>query len=386
MKILYDGLGLAEPHGGVSRYFTEVIKRLPPDIETEIAVCETRNAYLQEEPFRIPRARCCIGDFMGGRRFRGKRLAYALASRMFPKVWPSSELVNARMFREAAKRGDFDVLHLTTPHPECDCWSVVAGRRPIVVTVHDLIPEIYPSYYRNPRRVARLRRPMLDAAAHVIAVSENTKRDLVGRYGVPESKISVVYHGFLSSPGQSGKSPFAGMKYMLYVGKRDGYKSFGFFLSAVAPLLREDGALNVVCTGLPFTAEENRHVDELGLRGRVLQDFVKDESMSALYRDAVCFVYPSIYEGFGLPILEAFAAGCPVVLARASCFPEVAGDAALYFEPGDADGLASCVRSLVRGAALRREMTEKGVARASRFSWEKCAERTAEIYRMVAGR
>lgn len=386
MKVLYDGLGLAEPHGGVSRYFTEVIKRLPSDIEPEIAVAETRNAYLQEEPFRIPRARCCIGDFMGGRRFRGKRLAYALAARMFPKAWPSSELANARMFREAAKRGDFDVLHLTTPHPECDCWSVAAGRRPIVVTVHDLIPEIYPEYYRNPRRVARLRRPMLNAAAHVIAVSENTKRDLVERYGVPESKISVVYHGFRPSPEKSGQSPFAGMKYILYVGKRDGYKSFGFFLSAVAPLLREDGALNVVCTGLPFTAEEKRRVDELGLRGRVLQDFVKDESMSALYRGAVCFVYPSLYEGFGIPILEAFAAGCPVVLSRASCFPEVAGDAALYFDPGDGEGLRSCVCSLRDDDRLRRGMVDKGRMRAEKFSWDKCAEQTAGIYRMVAGR
>ena len=108
--------------------------------------------------------------------------------------------------------------------------------------------------------------------------------------------------------------------------------------------------------------------------------------MSALYRDAVCFVYPSIYEGFGLPILEAFAAGCPVVLARASCFPEVAGDAALYFDPGDGEGLRSCVRSLRDDDRLRRGMVDKGWMRAEKFSWDKCAEQTAGIYRMVAGR
>ena len=102
--------------------------------------------------------------------------------------------------------------------------------------------------------------------------------------------------------------------------------------------------------------------------------------MSKLFRNALTFVYPSLYEGFGIPILDAFSAGCPVILSNCSCFPEVGGDAALYFDEGDSETLRNHVKALMKDESLRKTLIEKGKARANLFTWEKCAERTAEVY------
>ena len=107
--------------------------------------------------------------------------------------------------------------------------------------------------------------------------------------------------------------------------------------------------------------------------------------MPSLFHNAVAFVYPSIYEGFGIPILDAFSAGCPVILSNCSCFPEVGGDAALYFDDGDAETLRTHITSLVQDKSLRKTLIEKGFKRAELFTWEKCAERTADVYRVVCG-
>ena len=103
------------------------------------------------------------------------------------------------------------------------------------------------------------------------------------------------------------------------------------------------------------------------------------------YRNALCFVYPSFYEGFGIPILEAFANECPVALSNASCFPEIGGNAASYFEPDDVRSMRECIWDLIRDQDLRKDLIEKGKNRAKLFSWEKAAEKTAEIYRYLVG-
>ena len=380
IRVLYDWLGFQEPYGGVSRYFTEIIRRLPRDISPRLAVAETRNRYLQTFPFNLPAAQCSINDFMSGKNFKGKRIAYELFSRLMPWRWPSYELGNTRSSADAIRNEEYDVLHLTSPHPVSNNWKRVVGRKPIVVTVHDLIPEIMPEHCRNVCLIRHYRRQMLKDASHIIAVSQNTKDDIMRLYDTPDEKISVVYHGY-SQMSQQGVSIYKGMRYVLYVGKRGGYKNSDFFFSAIAPLLREDRSLNVVCTGGEFSEKELTIFKREGIANQMHQKFIPDESMLPLFSDAACFAYPSLYEGFGIPILDAFAAGCPVVLSKSSCFPEVGGDAALYFSIGDEDGLRVAIREAM--GVKRDEMVRRGKERVMRFTWQKCADGTASIYRKV---
>lgn len=380
--MLYDGNGFRMKHGGVARYFAEMIKRLPPEFPWELAMENTITPYLMEPPFNLPRNPQTVQDFVSvvlhGRDFKGVRLLHEFLARLFPRRFPSGDVANGRALRAAAKRGDFDVFHLTDPHPAKPYWRRVARGRPIVATVHDLIPETLWGL----EHVRRCRTALLSEAAHIIAVSENTKRDVIRVYGTPEGKISVVHHGHLPAAGASALTDPPRRPYLLFVGKRDGYKRFAFMAEAVSAVLRKLD-LFLFCTGDSFSDGELAMLDRLGIRDRVVQRFVPDAEMPALFAGALAFVYPSEYEGFGIPILDAFAAGCPVVLSDCSCFPEVGGDAALYFGRNDGDALCAHVENLFRSEPLRRDMIGRGRKRAALFTWEECAGRTAEVYARV---
>ena len=194
-------------------------------------------------------------------------------------------------------------------------------------------------------------------------------------YGVDEKKVTVVYHGVEKVEKVERVEKGA---YLLYVGRRGGYKNWDWMVEAVAPLLKD--GMKLVCTGLPFSGEERRLLKRLGIADCVEQRTVSAADFPALYASAAAFVYPSRYEGFGLPILDAWAAGCPVVLSRASCFPEIGGDAAEYFELDDAKSLRAAI-----GRAKEKKTVEKGRQRLKGFSWEKCAAETAAVYRRIAG-
>ena len=388
IRVLYDELGFREPHGGVSRYFTELVKHLPEDVEGRFSAVCSNNAYLQAPPFNLPRMSQDVQDFirgtLHGHSFPGVSHLYRGCAKLFPRQFPSGELQNRRAFAAEVAKGDFDILHITDPHPHFNCWKPVLGKKPIVATVHDLIPELF----GNNVRVRRMREQLMKDASHIIAVSQNTKNDLMRLYQVPGEKISVIYHGYL--PSQGGARPLAGLtckpatpNYLLFVGKRGGYKNFDFFIRAVAPLLRQDKSLSVFCTGAAFNANEKALFASLGIEGQVAQGFVPDDEMPSVLAHALAFIYPSRYEGFGIPILDAFAAGCPVLLANASCFPEVAGDAALYFDPSSADDLCEKIVSLQSGPACRPRFLSAAKARLAAFSWEKCADETAQVYKEI---
>ena len=386
IRVLYDELGFREPHGGVSRYFTELVKHLPADVEGRFSAVCSNNAYLQAPPFNLPRMQQDVNDFirgtLRGRSFPGVSHVYRILAGVFPRRFPSGELQNRRAFAAEVAKGEFDVLHITDPHPHSNWWKPVLGKKPIVATVHDLIPELF----GNDIRVRMLRARLMKDATHIIAVSQNTKSDLLRLYHVPEEKVSVIYHGYLPSQGSIRPPDIltsrpVTSRYLLFVGKRGGYKNFDFFIRAVAPLLQQDKALSVFCTGSAFSANEKALFASLGIEGQVAQGFVPDDEMPSVFAHALAFIYPSRYEGFGIPILDAFAAGCPVLLAKASCFPEVAGDAALYFSPDDPASLRDQLNHLLHDASLRDCLVARSRSRLEGFSWSRCAEETANVYR-----
>lgn len=382
MKILYDHQIFEHQRiGGVSRYFTEIIRNLPDTVHPEVSVQYSFNEYLKnlDIPFVWKNQLLSYYSFLPSIEFKGKKRLFSFLQKRNPAKYPDYLAINRQKSIEAIKGGNFDIFHPTFFE---DYYLDYLNRKPYVLTVHDMIIELYPEFINSPLFIQR-KKKLVDNAAHIIAVSENTKRDIINVFGTPEEKISVIYHA--SSLADNKKKPDElPEKYLLYVGdRRLGYKNFGFFISAIQPLLLSDKDLYVVCTGDHFTEEETRFFDQLGIRDRLRIVFVEDDQMFGMYQSAQVFIYPSYYEGFGIPVLEAFQAGCPLVLADASCFREVANDAGLYFAPKSPQALRHAALEAMNNKATRDSLIQKGQERLSDFSWSKSAEQTAEVYRKV---
>jgi glycosyltransferase involved in cell wall biosynthesis len=251
-----------------------------------------------------------------------------------------------------------------------------------VLSVHDLSYERHPGLmgprdrfmFRTfvPRSVRR--------ADRILTGSEWTKRDLVDHYGVNEERITVTPYGvdpLFSPEGQKRNGP----PYALFVGAIQPRKDP---LTTLEALARIDGDLHLLMTGPDKRGVEEVRaaIERLDLGSRVeLTGHVSREELAALYRGAACFVFPSRYEGFGLPVLEAMASGTPVVASTAGALPEVAGEAAILVEPGNADALAEAIE---RALADRERLVELGLERARRFSWTETARQTLAVYRELS--
>jgi len=248
-----------------------------------------------------------------------------------------------------------------------------------VVTVHDLSFESMP--WLMGRRDRLLFRRFVPASARradrVLAVSEHTKRDLADHYGIPEDKIVVTPNGVDPVFHPNGSAPER-PPYMLFVG---GIQPRKDPVAAIEALALLDGDLGLVVVGAEKRGgdEVRRTVSRLGLEQRVdLAGHVDHEELAGLYRGAACLVFPSRYEGFGLPVLEAMASGTPVVAAAVGAVPEVAGDAAILVEPGEPEAIAEGIRHALEE---RERLVEAGLKRAAQFSWTETARRTLAVYR-----
>ena len=254
-----------------------------------------------------------------------------------------------------------------------------------VLTVFDCIQELFPSKRLGNIRMRHMKKRAIQRADSIIAISENTKRDIIRLYGVPDEKISVVYLGgteHQNNTGDQEKNLPAGLpeKYILFVGMRDGYKNFDTFLQAIKKVTQSDKEIKVVCVGKDFTEKENKYLFELGIKDIVISIRADDNELAAIYRNALCFVYPSKYEGFGIPILEAFEFECPVAASDIGCFREVGGDAALYFSPDSAENIAETINKIIKDEEKRKTLIAAGSQRKQLFSWDSTAEKIKEIY------
>lgn len=266
-----------------------------------------------------------------------------------------------------------------------------------VVTVHDVIPLILPETFTRRHRaivrvaLARIRRK----ADRVIVPSHTVKRDVVRYAGVPEDRVVVTPEGceprFRPVSSEGAMRDVAARyglpsRYLLAVGTLEPRKNLTALLDAFARLLRcgaVDPDLRLVLAGARGWLDEPifRTVRSLGLEPAVhFPGFIDDDDLPAVYSGAALFVFPSLYEGFGLPPLEAMACGVPVVTSNVSSMPEVAGDAAMLVDPRDVDGLAAAIARVLRDRALRARLRVAGITRARQFSWEATARRTLDAY------
>ena len=270
--------------------------------------------------------------------------------------------------------------------------------RASVMTVHDLIFERYPQHHTLANRAfLRVAMPLFVRRADaIIAVSQHTKRDLLEIYGTPPHKVHVIDEGIDEHFRPADEGEIRRVKerhsirrpYLLMVGTLEPRKNHVLAFQALARLKAEGWPHCVVVVGRRgwlFNAVQ-RQVELLQLTDDVIfAGRVPDADLPALYSGADCFLMPSLYEGFGIPVLEAMACGTPVVCSRASSLPEVAGDAALFIEPMTGDGLAAAVRQVLSNPNMADKMSSDGARQASRFRWPRAAEETLQVYRAAAG-
>jgi glycosyltransferase involved in cell wall biosynthesis len=365
--------GLDRPIGGISRYTVDLIHALTSSHRSSgVDVTLLTTCSLAASP-------------IGGSDAH-HRLA---ASRHLPGLmtWGNVAL------RQAAQRLDLDVIHDPTGLTPL---LFGAGRARTVVTVHDVFAWSIPGHstladtliYRHwlPRVLPRVNA--------VITVSHASKTDIVRHLGVPADRVHVTYEGVRHFYGRASVDRTSKVRaqyglpsnYVLSVGSVEERKNLRRLLQACARLWTagEERPLVVVGARRWKYSKIMDTVQEMDLEGRVIfTGYVSDEDLPAIYSAADLFVFPSLYEGFGLPPLEAMACGTPVVCSNTASLPEVVGDAAIMVDPHDVEALAEAMHSVLTDPDLAEDLRRRGLERAARFTWERTARETVEVYREV---
>ena len=362
MKILYDHQAFTiQKYGGVSRYFYEIANHIAcmEGQEVEIFAPLYINEYFRND--------CRV-------RPRGIKIPH------LPRTGRIVTAVNLTASRLLIKpRRSVDIFH-ETYYSMANCCPRSAKR---VLTVYDMIHEKFADNFLRRDKTQQIKAHAVRRADHVICISENTRQDLIALLGVPEEKTSVVYLGSSLVTQKVAAKPAEGKKpFILYVGSRGGYKNFEGLLRAYgrSPLLKN--GFSIVCFGGGgFSASELSLAGSLHIsQDNILYMSGTDDILAGLYTSAAAFVFPSLYEGFGIPPLEAMSFGCPVVSANVSSLPEVVGDAAELFDPTDEAEMRAAIECVISTPERAQLLVDRGYERAKQFSWEKCARDTLNIY------
>ena len=360
MRVAFDEQIFAiQAYGGISRMFAELARQFTDDPELDVDLLPLSAPIINRYVLDNDRLKARLAVWDAGHEYKS-------IGRYFMRVQPRRRL---------------DVVHNTFYLPHGLAGYPGAKR---VVTVHDMIPELMPKTRRRLDFVTLKKRYVM-SADHVICVSEFTREDLVRTYGQIKAPISVIHHG-VGPEFQPGAARPAGLpaKYVLFVGNRGHYKDAGVLMRAFATIAKVETDLSLLFVGGGgFSSEEQGMLHDLGIQARVAQISLPDDQMPGAYGNALMCVFPSRFEGFGLPALEAMACGTPTILARATSLPEVGGEAAAYFTPGDDRELAAAMAAFVDDEERRDEHRRAGIERARQFTWRKAAEETADVYRSL---
>ncbi len=374
MRICLNASPAVHHIAGLGRYTQELMAALlEVDSENEYVAFYNRPAEAQVDPplDRLPR----------------------LTTNLATKPWRMSALVAhfARISQNRLFPG-VDLFHAT------DHLLPRVTRLKSVFTLHDLVFRFYPHTHKPLNRwfLTLMMPRFLNAADAVIAVSESTKRDAIQLYGIDEAKITVIYEGVTDHFRRASPQAMAAVRrkyglpdeFILSVATIEPRKNLTSLLEAYHAL-RDEVSLGLVIVGKKgwLYSDFFNRLGELGLEHDVLfPGFVPDEDLPALYSAADLFVFPSLYEGFGLPVVEALACGTPVVTSNAASLPEVAADAAILVDPTSVDDIVRAVREVLNSKELREELRVKGPRQAARFSWQRAARETLAVYTSLVPR
>lgn len=372
MRIGIDGRYITNHFPGIGRYTYNLARKLP-----ELA--PDTDFVLLHDP-RLPNTRYDVEQLAGQDNLR-----------LMSVDIPTRSLQEQYQLRSLEKALSLDLLH--SPYYVMPYWV----HCPSVVTMYDLIPMIYPQYLA-PRGTAWIFRATASLATrranHIIAISESTKRDLVRLLGASEKRITVTHlaadERFRPLDSQQLEKTIGTYqlpeRYILYLGINKPHKNLAFLLQVLREL-RTEARLVLAGKEDPRYLQVREETQRLGLEDRVvfLGD-VPEKDLPIIYNGAEVFVFPSLYEGFGLPVLEAMACGTPVVCSNSSSLPEIVDDAAVTVDPQDTAAWVAALTEVLENQELRVELSAKGLAQAKKFSWNKTARETLDVYQSVLSR
>jgi glycosyltransferase involved in cell wall biosynthesis len=378
MKVYFDHqIFLKQKVGGISRYFYNLQKGL---LENELCEVDSR-AFIYRNSY-VGKGNGAIYLKPSGIKKLDDLIGTSTALRYLRMV---DEVFSLRSF----KSSDCDVIHITDDNARYINKQKV--KKPIVATVHDLIPELFPSHFDNITAWLKEREDAYKKADHLICISESTRKDLKDVYGFSDDKITMVYHGpadyIVKNKEYNALDPETQrkQKYVLYVGDRKTpYKNFWGMVENLISFIKDDKALKLLCIGSPFTPSEISTFEKFGLKNAVQSVQAPEDVFFSIYEQAACFILPSIYEGFGFPMLEAMKAGCPILSSNSSSLPEVGGNGALYFDPVTFVGFADQLKLILNNHEIGRQLKTNQVDCMKKFSWKNTAGQTYNVYRCLA--
>lgn len=362
MRIAFDyQIFSAQKNGGISRYFCNLIKSLnnDKDITIDIPISNYENEYLKE-----------IENLLNIKNLKKSNFNF----------FKSDTDANYNITKHFLNSQKFDVLHATYYD---DYFLNLVQKKPFVITIHDMIYEAFPEFFSPKDNLAQLKKSLAQKANKIIVVSESTKKDLLKFIKIDEQKIDVIPLASSFSIDNIVKHTPRG-KYLLYVGNRSIYKNFYFMLSSIRDLLKDHQNLKLICFGSDFDKKEKAFLQNLQIEDKI--ELVKgdDDTLIDLYKNALALVFPSYYEGFGIPIVEAFSCGCPVISSTSKSLMEVAHNAAIYFDPKNNKEIQDVIEKVINDENLRKNLTKMGFERNKTFSWEKTAQQTKQTYQSIS--
>jgi glycosyltransferase involved in cell wall biosynthesis len=358
IKVLFDHqIFSLQVYGGISRYFANIIEKCETSMELTVTckLLYSINYYYKDDSSSF------------------KKSIFKLLTRKKNGIYQK----NKKYSKHLIKQGNYDVFHPTY----YDTYYLSYLKKPLVITIHDMIHERFPQFFPIDDPIAEQKRILANKADKIIAISETTKLDIIKYLGISEEKIKVIPHGINSNDLDYEIVENLPERYLLFVGSRGGYKNFSLVMEAFAQLIKTDESLHLVVAGSPFTEEETALLNERNILGNTIQFAATDNQLNTLYKNAICFIFPSRYEGFGIPILEAFKNNCPVLLSNCSCFPEIAGDAALYFDDNSIRSLINKIQLLIDNKTLGNQLMHKGKEKLKNYTLEKCIQATINVYK-----
>jgi glycosyltransferase involved in cell wall biosynthesis len=363
MRVLYDGsIYMRQSAGGINRYFANLIAHLPDSMTPILATARRR-----EHNFPRHKNLCLhVKDY---------RL---LAFRALQKLAWRGHL------RRLANRIDADLIHATY-YDSLAARTDDRSKRPLVITVHDMIHERFHELLDPTGKHVAMKRNAIHRADAIICVSHQTREDLVDLYPQVRDIVTVVHHGTgMGELAPDGWIPPGDRPFFLFVGSRAWYKNYDRMLQSLKLLVSQRPEVQLRTIGAPFRPSETARIAKLGLQDHVINHgYVTDSRLARLYHLSVALVYPSLYEGFGIPLLEAMSCGTPVLAAHSSSLPEVAGDAAVYFNPLSTHDMMHCLREVLDNSSFREALIQRGVRRCRRFDWRRTTQETLAVYRSV---
>lgn len=363
MKVLFDHQCFTnQDYGGISRYFVSLMNEFEKlnDVSYSLSLKYSNNFYIRGK------SGLSIKSYFPNANFRGKKF--------------SSHLLNLPYSKSQIRNLNYDVFHPTYYNPY---FLKRLNHKPFVLTVYDMTHELFPEIVHWFDKTAEQKKILVTKAKKIIAISHNTKNDLIEILKVPKDKIEVIHLASTinSDLGEDKEKLKVPERYMLYVGSRNYYKNFNNTVAAFNELVKNDDKLFLVCAGGgKFVDREIKLFNELKLADKIIHKPADDNSLAILYSNAILFIFPSLYEGFGIPALEAMNCDCPLALSNISSLPEVGGEAALYFDPNDPEDICNQLKKIIYDNSFRNQLIEKGKERRKEFSWHKTAIETIKLY------